>query len=343
MKIPKARKLKSGTWFIQLRLGGESISITASTESECKKQATLIKAEYSMGQRQNVPVDVALKTAIERYIQKMTPVLSPSTIRGYRVIQRTRFQKYMPQSIQSIQWQEMINAEIPIASAKTIKNAWALVQRAVTQQGIALSQKDVTLPQVPVKEIPYLRPDEIIPFCRALQGSKIEIGALLELHGLRISELMALTWEESIDLKRGLIRVNGALVLDENANWIKKTTTKNTSSTRTVPIMIPRLAEVLKAVPNKKGAVVTVGQNTMLTYVNKACEAAGVTVVGNHGLRHSFASLGYHVGLTERQLMDLGGWADINTMHKIYIRLSQADTKAAQNAMTTFYQTQNAN
>ena len=34
----------------------------------------------------------------------------------------------------------------------------------------------------------------------------------------------------------------------------------------------------------------------MLTHTKAACERAGVTVVGNHGLRHSFASLGYHLG-----------------------------------------------
>ena len=45
MKIPKARKLPSGTWHIQLRLGGESITVNARTEKECVRQAQIIKAE----------------------------------------------------------------------------------------------------------------------------------------------------------------------------------------------------------------------------------------------------------------------------------------------------------
>ena len=51
MKVPKARKLSSGKWFIQLRLGGESIPVTAGTEKECTRQAQAVKAEYLVGKR----------------------------------------------------------------------------------------------------------------------------------------------------------------------------------------------------------------------------------------------------------------------------------------------------
>jgi hypothetical protein len=49
MKTPKPRKLPSGSWFIQLRLDGESVPITASTERECVRKAQLIKAENLPG------------------------------------------------------------------------------------------------------------------------------------------------------------------------------------------------------------------------------------------------------------------------------------------------------
>ena len=35
MKVPKPRKLASGTWFIQMRLDGESVPVSAATRSEC--------------------------------------------------------------------------------------------------------------------------------------------------------------------------------------------------------------------------------------------------------------------------------------------------------------------
>ena len=37
--------------------------------------------------------------------------------------------------------------------------------------------------------------------------------------------------------------------------------------------------------------------------------------------------------------MEHGGWADYMTMHKIYIRLAEADKKAANNAVFEFFKT----
>ena len=51
MKVPEPRKLKSGTWFVQLRLDGQSISVTAPTKTECRTKAELIKAKYRNGQK----------------------------------------------------------------------------------------------------------------------------------------------------------------------------------------------------------------------------------------------------------------------------------------------------
>ena len=51
MKIPKARKLPSGGWSIQLRLGGECVTVTASTEKQCEAEARYVKSEYMLNRR----------------------------------------------------------------------------------------------------------------------------------------------------------------------------------------------------------------------------------------------------------------------------------------------------
>ena len=51
-KVPNPRKLKCGTWFIQLLLNGESIPVGATTKKECINQTQLIKAEYKAGKRE---------------------------------------------------------------------------------------------------------------------------------------------------------------------------------------------------------------------------------------------------------------------------------------------------
>lgn len=94
MKVPEPRKLKSGSYFIQLRLNGVSVPVTARTAKECKRQAELIKAEHRAGKRvvQEHKSDPTLGQAIDAYIASRRNVLSPSTIRGYEMIRRHRFQ-----------------------------------------------------------------------------------------------------------------------------------------------------------------------------------------------------------------------------------------------------------
>ena len=98
MKVPKARKLPSGTWFLQLRLGGESVTVNAHTERECVRQAQIIKSEYLAGKKplqlQSGP-SRTLRQAIDVYIA--TRILSPSTERGYIKIRDLRFRELMDQ------------------------------------------------------------------------------------------------------------------------------------------------------------------------------------------------------------------------------------------------------
>ena len=335
MKVPKARKLPSGNWLIQLRLGGESVTVTKPSEKEAIRAAELLKAEYRNGKQLSTDKStLSLRSGIDEYINRRSNVLSPSTIRGYRIIQNTRFQSVMDRPMVSIQnWQGVVNAEAATCSAKTLKNAYLFIRSVLLESGI--DHTPARLPQVVRADRPFLDPEQIPIFLDVIKGRTCEMAALLALHGLRRSELLALD-RSCIDLDRGIIKVKGALVRDESGNMVLKKTNKNTSSARTVPIMIPRLAELVEAAPS--GRLVHTLPNNLLRSINRACRAADLPEVGVHGLRHSFASLSYHLGLSERESMELGGWSDINTMHKIYTHISERDKNKAANKMASFYQ-----
>ena len=342
MKVPEPRKLPSGNYFIQLRLNGVSVPVTASTARECKRQAELIKAEHRSNKRQITPSqDKTLGELMQSYLDKHETVLSPSTVRGWTSYREHRFTAYQQTAVKDIRdWQAVINAEAEEVSPKTVKCAWGFLTKAMRAEGIEPPR--VRLPQVPVKEIPFLQPDEIKPFLAAIEGNIAERAALLELHGLRRSEVLGLDWKD-VDLKKDLLHIRGATVQNKDGAFVKKETNKNKSSTRTIPIMIPRLHDLLDAEKEKSGPVVTIAANTMLRNIKDTCTSAGLTQVGNHGLRHSFASLGYHLGISERELMQLGGWSDYMTMHKIYVRVAASDEKAAQNKIAEFFKNANEN
>ena len=106
--------------------------------------------------------------------------------------------------------------------------------------------------------------------------------------------------------------------------------------------MIPELLAALEAVEDKSGPVVRCNPNTIYHQINRVCARNGLPQVGTHGLRHSFASLGYHLGVPELEMMQLGGWADNQTMIRIYTHSANADRVKAENAMAGFF-AQNAN
>lgn len=340
--VPEPRKLPSGKWFIQLRIGGKSYSFTDSSKTKCRDAAARFKTQYKIGLSDisSIPTsEKSLDKLMEEFITSKEKTLSPSTITGYEVIRRNRFKNYINKKPSAIKdWQTVIDDEIDNGiSAKTIKNAWSLVEASLKKAKLPVP--DVTLPQVIQVTRPWLDADQIQIFVKAVHGTSCEIPALLALHSLRRSEILGLTWDK-IDLKNDVIRVEGSAVPDVDNNLVFKETNKTQKSRRQIPIMIPELKTALLAVPEHKrnGRIYTCYQNKLWEQVNKVCEQNNLPLVGVHGLRHSFASLAYHVGLDELTTMQLGGWETAQTMTKIYTHVSESDKLKASNKMKDFYQ-----
>ena len=330
IKIPTPRK-RGQKWYVDLRR--EGVTVIENTEAEAKAKAVAIRAGFVDVKKR--PSAVTLEKAIDNYIEVRSNVLSPSTLVGYKSVKKNRFKSVMQCSVADIKdWQEVINAEAAICSPKTVKNAWGLIRPAIEAAGVDLPK--VKLPQLVPKEPVFLTPEQISVFVTAVKGTPVEIPALLGLHSLRRSEIAALDWA-NIDLRKRIIKVSGAVVPGENWALVEKPTNKNSASTRTVPIMIPELYDALKAVPDKSGKVVTCYISTIYDWVNKVCDENDLPRLGVHGLRHSFASLAYHVRMSEQAAMQIGGWSDYATMRKIYTHLSTQDINAAANSMSKFY------
>lgn len=332
ISIPTPELTNNGKWYIRMRLNGESISVYADTEQRCRAEARAIKA--GLLEKKKTAPKKTLEAAIDEYISDHSGVLSPSTIHGYSTIKRTRFKSSMNVDIFSTHnWQRAINAEAALCAPKTLKNSWGLVARILRYNHVDVPS--VTLPPVPKKELSWLNHEQITMFLDAIKGQPVEFAALLALHSLRRSELLAIT---PAKIQDGYIYVTGSIVDAGKNGFVHKETNKNKSSTRVVPIMIPRLAELIAESTNAPNEpYVTIYPNSIYTHLQKVCQSARLPVVGLHGLRRSFASLAYHLGLSERETMLIGGWADFKTMHDIYIKLDSSDVENAAKTMSSFY------
>lgn len=349
MKVPTPRKLPSGTWFIQLRLNGESITVNAKTKKECIDKARLIKAEHKAGVRvakkeKETPKSPTLSEAIDAYIEKRDAVLSPATIRGYRNIQKSRFQDTMGRRLSDInpgEWQGICNRESKICQPKTLKNGWGLISSVLYEETGEKPPK-VKLPQIVKTDRPFLEPEQIRPFIEAVQGTQVEIPALLALSSLRCSEIVGLHWE-NVDLKKKIILVKGAMVHNENNVLVEKKENKNRSSARIVPIMIGELYDALSSSKKSDGFVTDLPPHTIHRGIDNICKENGLPQVGIHGLRHSFVSLAYHLGVPEKIVMEIGGWSDYQTMRNIYTHIARSDVSKYTSKFSGFFSGENAN
>lgn len=334
VRLPVVTQLPSGNYRVRIMIDGKSHSIVKSTPEQCI--AEYIALKHGIVEAKATTAKQSLSKAIDNYIDARKNILSPATVRGYRTIQKHRFPGLMIQDVSSItadQCQRAVNLEAKTVAAKTLSNSWGFVSSVIADAtGRSLT---VRLPQIIPAERPWLTPEQIPEFVAAVKGDVAEIPALLALSSLRRSEIVALRWSD-VDLAKGVIHVNGATVLGEDNKYVRKAETKNSTSRRTVPI-IPPLREALTAVPDPGEMVVTCCPATIMNRINKACRSAGLPEVGVHGLRHSFASLAYHLGWPEKVAMEIGGWADDRTMHKIYTHVSQKSVEEASASFAAFF------
>ena len=328
MKIPEPKKLPSGTWYIRMRLNGENVNVSASTRRECVTQAQLIKSEYRAGKR--TTAHGTLRSATDDYLKRHTE-LSESTIKAYKSHKKNHMQDVMDIPFSNVDWQRQIN-EMD-GTPKTKKNVWYFFHAAMSEKGFEVK---VDLPTVKKNPMPWLTPEQIPTFLEAIKGTSCELPALLGLHSLRRSEIFALT-PDDCDLTNNIIHVRNARINGENETLVLKDT-KTEKSARDIPIMIPRLAELLEDVCKTQAPYILTDRiHKPYNQINAICRKAGLPEVGMHGLRRTFASLGYHLGMSEMEIMSIGGWDDWQTVHQFYLYLSAQDRLKAANKMSAFY------
>ena len=83
-------------------------------------------------------------------------------------------------SIQDSEWQGLINAEMALASPKTVVNAFKFLRTVIRQQtGHEIPMNGLTLPSVPPADTAFLTADEIPQFVDAIKGSRVAVAAVL--------------------------------------------------------------------------------------------------------------------------------------------------------------------
>lgn len=318
--MPPPSVTPSGKYRGRVMVHGSRVWITEDTEAAYYVRAKAVKAGM-IQEAANTPKDT-LRQIVARFIDDNEAVLSPSTVPAYRSYARNAFQPYMDMRVGAIPWQRAVSDEAGRVAAKTLENEWRLVTAALRYAKI--TPPDVNLPRAVKHERAFLDFEQIQVFVGAIRGDPCELAYLLALHSLRLSEMLALSEISEV------IRVRGAMVRGERG-YVVKELNKTDLSRRDVPVMIPRVRELPLPVVQR--------DTTLNRHLARICEGAGLPVVTLHGLRHSFASLAYHLRWTEKTTMRLGGWSTPDVVHEIYTHLAHQDVDEDVERMKAFYAT----
>lgn len=193
MKPPKAKKLPSGQYRCRVRVDGQDISITREKEDVAIAEAMAIKAGIKQA---NKIENITLARAMERYRSNRDSILSPATLRGYKIIQENRFPDLMERPVARLTFsmiQVAVNKEAKRYSPKTVRNSYGLLTAVLAEYRPDLDLSKIKLPQKEETDKRIYSPDELRTLLAHIRGTNVELPILLAVWlGLRRSEIIGL-------------------------------------------------------------------------------------------------------------------------------------------------------
>lgn len=349
--MAKAKKLPSGNWRVLVyshmdvvfdengspKKVPRYVSFTDPDKNEAEFKAAAFKRNRT---EKNTRGKITFGDAVEQYIIVKSNVLSPSTIHGYRAMQRHAFPMLngRPLSVlcETDIVQRQMNENAKTYSAKSLQNQAGFISAVMKANRMVFEPP--TLKAKEDKTIPVPEKTEIEKIMQLLRTAPdIECQVLLALTcGLRQSEIAALT---PAQIEGNVVHVRGARVRDDNNQLVYKQTNKTLKSARDA-VMPDYLAERVNALCQSKAAdefLFNIEPRLLLKKFKKLLEKNGMYPYTIHALRHSFAALLHAQGVPDKYIMALGGWSSDYVMKKVYTYTFEEETKAAKDAVNKYF------
>lgn len=329
----KIEKLPSGSYRVRKMYKGKSHSITFEHKPTQKEVLEALSKE--LGKSQDEHGSLTFLVAAQDYIESKRNVLSPSTIRGYMNILKVLSEPFLQLNVHDIterDVQRQINALAKIRRPKSVRNYHGFISAVLGMFNPNL-KINTTLPQKNKNE-PYIPSDEDVrKLLDAAAGTRYEVPLVLACYGMRRSEIAALTPQ---DIDGDVVRINKAMVQNENEEWVVKQT-KTTESTR--EIIIPeKIADQIR----KQGYVYNGALNSITYFLQRTQDDLGIPRFSIHKLRHYFASKMSAMNVPEADILKLGGWSSDHVMKSVYRhsmmeKEEQAKREAAEKLRDTLF------
>lgn len=321
--MAKAKRLPSGNYHalayshtdeVELPDGSKKkVRRYASFTAPTKKEAEYMAAEFALKKKGTKAGNMTIGEAMDRYIESRDAILSPSTIRVYKLMRSTYLQGIMDVQLgqaTSELVQAELNRESKTHSPKTMRNMFGLLS-ATFRMYRPDFRLDVTLPEK-IRAKRYIPSDaDIVKLLDHIKGTDLEVAVLLAAFGsLRRSEVCAL---QDTDIQGDTVLVNKAMVMDDRKEWVIKPP-KTFAGDRAVKM--PQF--VIDRIGGIQGRIVPITPNQLTNRFMKVFKDLDIPRFRFHDLRHYQASILHALGVPDKYIMKRGGWSSATTLKNIY-------------------------
>lgn len=262
---------------------------------------------------------------LARYIDARDGLLSPSTVRSYRTIQRGLSERHrgllaLPvdrvndRDVQAVVMALQRDGRTP----KTMTNWVGLINAVLIEE--RQPPVKVIIPARAAADRPIPTLEEIKEMLTLMEGTKLEAPFRLALLGLRRGEICALAPDDLDD--NNILHVHRSAVQVDGGSIIIKDTPKTDASNRYI-----QLPDTLAALVREKGFT-QYTLNAITVAYEKFLKRHGFPPYRFHDSRHFFASYCHAQGVPEADILASGGWRDGSSIMRRVYRHSMARNKA---------------
>ena len=272
--------------------------------------------------------------AIDQYIEARASVLSPNTIKDYKVTRKYHAQSIMALPIATIRSEDIqkaINIDALTLSPKTIRNINNLIMAVI---GVYRPdfRPNISLPQRTRVQYNIPSDEDVKRLMADVNGTEMELPILLAAFGpMRRGEICALN---SKHITGNIVHVCENMVQDGPGKWVIRHP-KSYAGDRYIPYP-DFVAELWK---DKHGRIVDMTPTALSRRFERIQHRLGLKF-RFHDLRHYSASIQHAMGIPDAYIMQRGGWKTDATLKAVYRRAIGSEGDRFTQAVNSYFSEQ---
>lgn len=336
--MAKAKKLASGSWrtLVYDYTDNKGKRHYKSFTADSKKESEYLAAQYTMKKdsiNSNDLKSITFGQACENYIAIKEHILSPSTIRSYKAMQRTlktNYKRLYDKNIAKLDktfLQAFINELSASRTPKTVRNYNGLIYSVLDMYDVHIN---CVLPGKQTTNLYLPSDEEIKTLITEAMGTELEIPIYLAAFGpMRRGEICAL---DSDHINGNIVFVENNMVKNDNKEWVIKGP-KTEAGTRYIEYP-DFVAEKLKSV---NGRVTLLTPDALTNRFKRLQTRIFDEQFRFHDLRHYSASIQHALGIPDAYIMKRGGWKSDTVLKRVYRHAMDAEQSKMNNIANSHF------